>query len=65
MNIQNESLGFLIVNVNTANGALPIEGRARGGGRAPGGAPRVPPPPRGRDGDGVRPQEARCPERHR
>lgn len=26
MNIQNESLGFLIVNVNTANGALPIEG---------------------------------------
>ena len=26
MNNPNESIGFLIVNVNTANGALPIEG---------------------------------------
>ena len=25
MNTQNESIGFLIVNVNTANGALPVE----------------------------------------
>lgn len=26
MNTQNESIGFLIVNVKTANGALPVEG---------------------------------------
>ncbi len=26
MKIENESIGFLIVNVNTANGALPLEG---------------------------------------